>query len=276
MIKWIKISVMIDSQETPPFFVGSMLRGALGFSLKRIVCINPSYKCEGCFAAKDCLYYQFYEEKNVFHNFRLDIGLQPKSFDFSIYLFEDAIDSLPYVLSAIKKSVEEEGLGKERKTMKIKQMSVANQIVYDGKEFQSLDNIAPKQIQIDSYCPSVELEFTMPLRIKENNKFAKETVALHTLVNNIHSRYRQLTGDPPARLDYRVDGEIVGTSLRFVEMQRYSGRQKKGMSMGGLKGTLKIKGLDPKSYEYLKIGEIIGAGKQTVFGLGAYKITEVN
>lgn len=275
MIKWVKINVMIDSQDAPPFFMGSMLRGALGFALKRIVCINPSYKCEGCFSAKECVYYAFYEEKNVFHKFRLDIGIQQKNFDFSLYLFEDAIDSLPYVLSAIKKAVEEEGFGKERKTMKIRQMSVLNQIVYDGNEFQPLDNILPKSIQIDNYCPDVQLEFTMPLRIKENNKFAKESVALHTLINNIHSRYRQLNGDPPIRLDYRVEGDIVASTLKFVEMQRYSGRQKKGMSMGGLKGTMTIKGLDPKSYEYLKIGEIIGAGKQTVFGLGSYIMKEV-
>jgi len=275
MIKWVKINVMIDSQDAPPFFMGSMLRGALGFALKRIVCINPSYKCEGCFSAKECVYYAFYEEKNVFHKFRLDIGIQQKNFDFSLYLFEDAIDSLPYVLSAIKKAVEEEGFGKERKTMKIRQMSVLNQIVYDGNEFQPLDNILPKSIQIDNYCPDVQLEFTMPLRIKENNKFAKESVALHTLINNIHSRYRQLNGDPPTRLDYRVEGDIVASTLKFVEMQRYSSRQKKGMSMGGLKGTMTIKGLDPKSYEYLKIGEIIGAGKQTVFGLGSYIMKEV-
>ncbi len=274
MIKWIKINVMIDTQETPPFFMGSMLRGALGFALKRIVCINPSYKCEGCFTAKECVYYTFYEEQNVFHKFRLDIGIQQKNFDFSLYLFEDAIDSLPYVLSAIKKAVEEEGLGKDRKTMAIKQMSVSNQIVYDGNDFQSLKAITANSLQIDSYCPDVEIVFTMPLRIKENNKFARESIALHTLINNIHSRYRQLKGDPPARMNYRVEGNIVNSTLKFVEMQRYSGRQKKGMSMGGLKGTMTIKGLDPKSYEYLKIGEVIGAGKQTVFGLGSYKIKE--
>ena len=115
----------------------------------------------------------------------------------------------------------------------------------------------------------------MPLRIKENNKFARESVALHTLVNNIHSRYRQLKGEAPTRLDYRVEGEIVSSTLKFVEMQRYSCRQHNGMSMGGLKGTMKVKNLDKKSYEYLKIGEIIGAGKQTVFGLGSYTLKEM-
>ena len=275
MMKWIKIDVMIEGDGKPPFFVGSMLRGALGMALKKIVCINPSYKCEGCFAAKECLYYQFYEEKNRFHSYRLGIGLQPKSFDFSLYLFEEAIDSLPYVLSAIKKAVEEQGFGKERKTMKIRQIAISNQIVYDGRDFQSLQEIAPNRLEIDSFCPDVEIEFTMPLRIKENNKFARKEIALHTLINNIHSRYTQLKGDPPSRLNYRVEGEIVDSALKFVEMQRYSNRQKGGMSMGGLKGRIKIRGLDPKSYEYLKIGEIIGAGKQTVFGLGSYTVKEV-
>jgi len=274
MIRWLKINVMIEGNDRAPFFVGSMFRGALGMALKRVVCINPSYQCEGCFSAKECLYHQFYEEKNVFHSYRLGVEIQPKSYDFSLYLFEGAIASLPYVLSAIKKAAEEQGFGKERKTMKIRQIAVSNIIVYNGKEFLSLDNVVANELLIDRFCPNVELEFTMPLRIKENNKFAKESIALHTLINNIHSRYRQLKGEAHVRMDYRVEGKIVSSNLKFVEMQRYSNRQHKGMSMGGLKGIMTIEGLDPKSYEYLKIGEIIGAGKQTVFGLGSYIMKE--
>jgi hypothetical protein len=73
----------------------------------------------------------------------------------------------------------------------------------------------------------------------------------------------------------RVEGKIIHQSLKFIEMQRYSNRQKTGMRMGGLKGKMTIEGLDMKSYEYLKIGEILGAGKQTVFGLGSYIVKEL-
>lgn len=276
MIRWMKIDVMIDTQEKPPFFTGSMFRGAIGMALKRVVCINPSYHCEGCFSANECLYYKFYEEKNVFHPFRLDVKLQAKNYDFSFYLFEDAIDSLADVLESLKQAVEKEGLKEERTRMNVRQMSVANQIVYDGSEFHPLEGIKTNVLQIDSTCPDVTLEFTMPLRIKENNRFAKESVALHTLVNNIHSRYRQLRGEASVRLDYRVEGDIVFADMKFVDIQRYSNRQNKGMKMGGIKGSMTIRGLDPKSYAYLKIGEVIGAGKQTVFGLGSYKIKENN
>ncbi|MCF6244165.1 MAG: CRISPR system precrRNA processing endoribonuclease RAMP protein Cas6 [Sulfurovum sp.] len=274
MIRWYKIDVMVESHGKPPFFMGSMLRGALGFSLKRTVCINPTYQCEGCFAEKECIYYQFYEEKNVFHKFRLGIELQQKSFDYSLYLFEEDKEVLSDILIAIQKAAEEEGYGKERKKMKIRQMSVTNNIVYDSSGFKSLDALVPNTLNIDTFCPNVVLEFNMPLRIKENNSLAMKSIALHTLVNNIHHRLSQLNGEAPSRLNYRVEGEIVLSHLNFVEMKRYSNRQDKGMNMGGLKGILSIEGLDEKSYVYLKIGEIIGVGKQTVFGLGSYTIKE--
>jgi hypothetical protein len=276
MLNWIKIDVKIDNEtKRPPFFVGSMLRGALGMSLKRVVCINPSYKCEGCFAAKECLYHKFYEEKNVFHAYRLGITVKPENFDFSLYLFEEETKSLPYMLSAIKKMVEEQGFGKEQQTFRLKEIVANGQIVYDGRTFLSLEHIVPQRLKIERYTPAVELEFTMPLRIKESNVFAREGVQLHTLIGNIRSRYMQLKGEPRSRMQERVEGDITHQSLRFVEMQRYSNRQKTGMRMGGLKGKMIIENLDENSYRYLKIGEIIGAGKQTVFGLGSYIMKEL-
>ena len=116
----------------------------------------------------------------------------------------------------------------------------------------------------------------MPVRIKQNNQIARESIELHTLINNIHNRYRQLKKLPQERLGYRVHGEIVESSMKFIETQRYSNRQKTQMNMGGLKGEMKIIGLDKQSYMYLKIGEIIGVGKQTVFGLGSYSLKDIN
>jgi len=80
------ITVKTHTKEKPPYFMGSMLRGALGYALKKVTCINPSYKCEGCFAAKECLYYNFYEQKNAFHDYRFNIDLGTKTFDFELLL----------------------------------------------------------------------------------------------------------------------------------------------------------------------------------------------
>ena len=109
-MKYHKIEVKINSNLQPPYFMGSMLRGALGFALKRVTCINPSYNCDGCFAKDNCLYYDFYEKQNSFHPFRFDINLASEKFDFTLYLFENACEKLPYILSALHKVLTEIGL----------------------------------------------------------------------------------------------------------------------------------------------------------------------
>ncbi len=58
--------------------MGSTLRGAFGYALKRIICINPSFRCDSCFTKDECLYYDFYEQNNSFHKYRFEIELGSK------------------------------------------------------------------------------------------------------------------------------------------------------------------------------------------------------
>jgi len=46
------------------------------------------------------------------------------------------------------------------------------------------------------------------------------------------------------------------------------------MQMGGIMGYIAYINLDNQSYQLLKLGEIIGIGKQTTFGLGEIKIID--
>ena len=96
------IEVKVNTTHKPSYFTGSMIRGAMGYALKKVTCINPSYNCEGCFAQSSCLFYKSYEAKNSFHKYRFDIELGSGKFDFGLYLFDDACDGLPYVLSALE------------------------------------------------------------------------------------------------------------------------------------------------------------------------------
>ena len=64
-MKYIKISILIKTGENIPYFIGSQIRGAFGYALKKVTCINPSYQCEECFAIeatiwKSKLNYSFY------------------------------------------------------------------------------------------------------------------------------------------------------------------------------------------------------------------------
>jgi CRISPR/Cas system endoribonuclease Cas6 (RAMP superfamily) len=47
------------------------------------------------------------------------------------------------------------------------------------------------------------------------------------------------------------------------------------MRLGGIVGEVEYRNLDPTSYKFLKLAELIGVGKQTVFGLGKVKVEKV-
>jgi hypothetical protein len=74
-MNYTKLSFIIKPNQKPPYFIGSQLRGALGYALKKTVCINPTFDCKDCFCKDDCLFYKFYEQKNTFHKFRFDFEL---------------------------------------------------------------------------------------------------------------------------------------------------------------------------------------------------------
>ena len=274
MLKWIKLECEIEGDYNVPFFTGSLIRGVLGYALKRVVCVNPSYDCSDCMSASECSYYTFYEEKNCFHPYRLGLTLQPNSLNFSFYLFEEAVESMPYMLATIIKAFEEIGIGKDRAKMKVSSIKANNTLLYDGSSFIIKNANVEQFLELDGFKSECKMEFSMPLRMKKNNVLASNNVELHTLIVNIHNRYRQLKGLEPERLGYRVQGEIVDTRMKFVDTKRYSNRQKTTMNMGGLMGSLRIKGIDKQSYMYLKIGEVISVGKQSVFGLGSYTLKE--
>ena len=270
-LSWVKIDVKAEEGYKPPFFAGSMLRGALGVALKRVVCINPSYRCQGCFAADNCIYFDFYEKENSYHPYRVVSPLGMDRLEFSLYLYEESISKLPYILSSIKKALEEVGLGREKRVLKIANIKVLNKSIYEKGEFSTKVSIEPKSFEIDEFYEDVTLKFTLPLRIKSKNRLSKEVV-LPILINSIHNRYMELKGKERSKLNYIVKGEIEKSSMRHLDLVRYSNRQKSRMRLGGLIGSISLKGVDKQTYAYLKLGEILGAGKQTVFGLGSYML----
>jgi CRISPR/Cas system endoribonuclease Cas6 (RAMP superfamily) len=47
------------------------------------------------------------------------------------------------------------------------------------------------------------------------------------------------------------------------------------MQLGGIMGHINYDEIDAKSYALLKLGEIMGVGKQTVFGLGEIRVDKL-
>ena len=258
-----------------PYFIGSQIRGAMGYALKDTVCVNPSFRCNGCFASENCLYYDWFEKRGAYHLYRLDIELGRPYYDIGLYLFSEAVEKLPYVVSTLHRMLSENGLGLERKKVKDFELDIDGERAYADGEFRLPQNEVRRVDILPGEAPErVKLTFVTPLRLKYRNRFVRtmEEIYLPTLIGSVYRRYATLLGEETGRLPFRVEGEIVRSFGTFEDLTRFSSRQKSKLKIGGMRGEVHIEGLDETSYAYLKAAEIIGMGKQTVFGLGKVKV----
>ena len=275
-MRYAELRVLFRSPQKPPFFIGSQVRGAFGYALKSVSCINPSYKCGECFANESCLYYDFYEKKNSYHRYRLDFELGAEIYDFGIVLLESACEKLSYIASAAYMMLKRYGLGKDR--VKYEKFDM----FLNGEACLAEDKISlPKEyvrdFSFDGGGGDVRVKFVTPLRIKKDNVFLKnDNIGLRDILNSIYQRRLGLFGQDHEALPFEAKGEITKKDLKYVELTRRSNRQNTTMNFGGLVGSLEIKGVSKECMELLKLGEIIGAGKQTVFGLGKIKTEDMN
>jgi hypothetical protein len=270
-----KIKVELEpSSVMPPAFVGSTLRGAFGVALKKITCINPSRECEGCFTQNSCLYYDFYEEKNRAHQYRFDINLNPKSYDFTLYLYEEATEKLPIVVSAIHHMLTIKGLGANRDKFKIKGMYCNDVVIYKDEKFD-LSKAKPIDFDIDKFDEKCDVLFQTPMRMKVQGKYISSKPNLQTLLYSILARVNEIKDLPRIKLPFSPSYKVTQSNIYFKDYGRYSNRQKSKMKLGGVLGNIRYVDLDEKSFKLLKLGEIIGVGKQTVFGLGKIEVKKV-
>ncbi len=274
-MQFTKVSILINPRVRVPYFIGSQLRGAFGYALKKVTCINPSFQCKECFAANNCLYYSFYEQKNSFHKYRLDFELGHNYYDFSFYLFNDACKRLPYVVSALHMMLTQLGLGKERVTFTDFAMYINDISCMDNKEIKLPKNYI-NTLHIDDIYESISVELVTPLRTKKNNIFLRDDhLELKDLINSIYQRQMKLLNQGYKKFPYDIQGDIVTKDINYKELTRLSNRQKTTMNLGGIIGKIEVKNLNKESYEVLKVGELIGVGKQTVFGLGKIRVKEI-
>lgn len=252
MLTYIKQTYKIKEQK-PYQFIGSKMRGLLGYALKEEVCVNPTMKCEGCFAANECLFYRMYEKANVTHDYRIDLALDEKKYKFSILLFKSDGDSAEHVQSAMLKALS----------------------FYKGGVLakQKEKHFVPKKKK----CPKVvKIVLRSPLRIKRKGRFVRDSVSVEEMLSSILRRAKDLDVKAlPFDARSLETGRTVAQSMHYRELVRRSNKQRIKMNLGGLMGEMVVSDIGKEAYDLLKLGEVIGVGKATVFGLGKIKVEEI-
>lgn len=265
MISYHKVDVeLAPTEHPPPFFLGSALRGAFGHALKQIACTNVGRDCTQCIDSKQCVYYLFYEEKNTSHPYRFSKGLGEDNYDFSLYLFERACEYLPVIDQSLRYMLEVQGLHAHRETFAIKSLTC------NGKETNeeiSTQTFLPEQINSNA-----KVNFVTPLRMKHKGHLLTRKPTLEILLDSVYHRLSELKNFPMTRASTKPSYITGKSHIEFQDLSRFSNRQETSMQLGGIVGFVEYEQMDERSFMLLKLGEIIGLGKQTVFGLGEIKV----
>ncbi len=241
--------IYIIKDKKPYQFIGSKIRGILGYSLKDEVCINPTLICKDCFALNECIFYKFYEQENIAHDYRLDFKLFSEKYKFSLLLFGNTQKQKDSVSKAM-----------------LNALNKHKHIEFKEKQ---------KTLKYKNYSKIIKIEFLTPLRIKKQNRFATKDIELLDILLSIHKRDLDLQKLPYKKIFIKKDYKTVSKNLRYQEITRKSNKQNTKMNLGGLMGEMVISNVSKEVYDLLKLGEVIGVGKSTVFGLGKIKVENI-
>ncbi len=260
-----QIKIKTNSNERPSFFIGSTLRGAFGHALKETTCINPTYKCKGCFAKDDCLYYAFYEESQGYRPFRFEVGLGSSTYDFSLYLFfnEGREEHISDVVSALKLMLSKYGLGK--KLLKFPQAQLSIETLTPLFHTNSLNSSS-----------TVTIKLITPSLLKDANSKIKTDLELEDILTSIYKRKSFFEeGNAHVKMPFSPKYKIVSKKYNSsVKTSRQSSRQNKKIVLTGVTGELIVSNLDIESYQLLKYGEVVAVGNKTALGYGRISIEQ--
>ena len=290
-----------------PDFQGSMLRGALGHALKSCLCTVKAPTCKECMVKNSCLYSKIFEVKPVSkepirqaqipHPYMMCWDYEKRgkyragsSYNFSLGLFGEYIQMLPYFVFAIDR-MGKTGLGARDANGERSRFSLKN-VSSDGKViFQEKNPVLPQEIPFNRLAMNVssdieitshlEVTFKTPLRIKSKGTFVKGLDFQRfflTILRRLDPLWIVYTEN---KLDIPNEKELVQNSanievardnLQWTEQTRYSNRQHSEMQMGGLTGTIEFKGDLTPYIPLLRLAEQVHIGKSTSFGLGKFEI----
>jgi CRISPR-associated endoribonuclease Cas6 len=131
----------------------------------------------------------------------------------------------------------------------------------------------------------IAIDILSPLRIRYREHLAAR-LDFHVFIRSLLRRLALLSyfhcGGDPSIVSFRewialAEGvRTVSSSLTWSDWTRYSSRQRTEMEMGGMTGHVVFEGPLAPFLPLLRLGEVVHAGKGTSFGLGQYRLHDVD
>jgi hypothetical protein len=289
-----------------PEYAGSTLRGALGYALKRTVCVTHEPACAACLLYTSCAYAYVFEtppppgsaKMRLYPAAPHPFVLEPSEggardlacgdeLAVGLTLFGHANRYLPYLIHAMRRAGEE-GVGKGKgrlDLLAVEQMGQGPEgdwrLIHEAGE--ALAALPPVVPEVPAVPTAVSLALHTPLRLqRDGHNVGPEELRFADLFGNLLRRLSMLTyfhTDTPLETDFAGltaearTVEWTDRSLAWRDWTRYSSRQRTTMQMGGVIGRLAV---DLRAHErvwpFLWLGQWTHAGKGTSMGLGRYSL----
>jgi CRISPR/Cas system endoribonuclease Cas6 (RAMP superfamily) len=128
------------------------------------------------------------------------------------------------------------------------------------------------------------LEFQTPTRLKYDGHLVRQGPPFHVLIRRLLDRVSSLAYfhcgerweiDFPGWIERAEAIEIAGAGTTWQDWERFSGRQKRRIKMGGLVGQVTYQGDLAPYRALLALGSLIHVGKGTVMGNGQLAVLAV-
>lgn len=208
-----------------------------------------------------------------------------------IVLYGSAIDYFLIVFAALEHLGEFMGLGKQRGRFHIDSITQLNsdgaKMIYQNRQWlEQTQAMQAKQFFADT-PPSVSriyLNHSTRLRLKADNQLLHTAPSFNLLMNRLLGRINALatlygngiaiTPDEKQQLlDLAETVQIEHSTLQWHDWQRHSQRSRSTMPFGGLLGETVYRGELAPFIPWLALGQWIGVGGKTSFGLGLYELS---
>ena len=295
-----------------PQFAGSLLRGQFGAALRTLACMTGADTCGDCPLRGTCPYPLIFETPappehamQRFSHVPNPYVIEPPEFggrvipggqvlQFSVVLIGGALANLPLVRLALQSALET-GLGKDRVRGALEQVEwqvadrASAETAYATVWRQGDQGIAPHDVLLqlngapDAGLDRLHIRIHTPMRLQQQGrplhqneftprKFVADLLRRTTLLAEFHSGRRDFVKEAPA-LVHLAEGLTHHPNLRWQDWSRYSSRQGKGMTLGGVMGDWILQGELAPLYPWLWLGQWLHVGKNATMGMGAYSLS---
>jgi hypothetical protein len=299
-----RFSFRMEDDLRLPEYSGSLLRGQFGAALRRTACMTGARDCAGCPLYRTCPYPAIFEapapEMHALQRFSQvpnPYVIEPPPLgarhvatgdilSFDIVLVGRALDQLPLIAYALQRAFGH-GIGRLRARGRLEDIAVEGadepESVWDAERSRIVEHEQNLSIPSLPVIDALTLKIATPLRL-QNQGHRIPTVGLRprtlftallrrvSLLFELHAALPGLAGDAP-RLAAAAERLIDERRLEWRDWIRFSSRQEREMTLGGVIGEWTLSGDLGELLPWFWLGQWLHVGKNATMGMGRYSLT---